>query len=160
MGGVLASWAVPKGPTLDAGVRRLAVHVEDHPLEYVDFEGVIPSGEYGGGDVTVWDRGTWATDDEDPIDRVAGGELHFDLFGEKLRGRFVLVRTGRSEREREQWLLLHKHDDHAVDGWDAEDHPASVKSGRTNEQVAAAPDARWYSDRDASEAEEVVDPER
>jgi bifunctional non-homologous end joining protein LigD len=155
MDGVLASWAVPKGPTLDPDVRRLAVHVEDHPMEYELFEGVIPAGEYGGGDVIVWDRGTWRPHEtEDPAEAVRTGELHLDLFGERLRGRFALVRTGRPERssDKEQWLLLHKHDADAVSGWDAEDHPTSVLSGRTNEEVKAAPDRLWRSDLPASEA--------
>ena len=96
--GVLMSWAVPKGPTLDPDVKRMAVHVEDHPLEYFDFEGVIPAGEYGGGDVIVWDWGTWApADGEDPVAAVEAGDLHFDLDGEKLKGRFVLVRRGRGD---------------------------------------------------------------
>jgi bifunctional non-homologous end joining protein LigD len=158
MDGVLVSWAVPKGPTLDPRARRLAVHVEDHPIEYADFEGVIPSGEYGGGDVIVWDRGTWEPfGTDDPVAAVAEGELHADLHGDKLAGRFVLLRRddGRDGGSggREQWLLLHKRDEHAVSGWDAEDHPASVKSGRTNDDVAAAPDAEWHSDRPASSAE-------
>jgi bifunctional non-homologous end joining protein LigD len=162
MGGVLVSWAVPRGPTLDPSARHLAVHVEDHPLDYADFEGVIPSGEYGGGDVIVWDRGRWMpTRDEDPAAAVAGGELHFDLFGEKLAGRFVLVRTDGKSRRRtsgrqEEWLLLHKRDDHAVDGWDPEAHPLSVKSGRTNDEVAAAPEALWRSDAPAGEAEVLI----
>src|SRR5262244_1059518 len=118
--GVLVSWAVPKGPTLDPAVRRAAFHVEDHPIEYLDFEGVIPSGEYGGGDVIVWDIGTWephATDD--PAAAVAAGELHVDVTGHKLRGRLILVRSGGRGRSRgsagdqpgedgAQWLLLHK----------------------------------------------------
>ncbi|MDQ0380417.1 non-homologous end-joining DNA ligase LigD [Amycolatopsis thermophila] len=149
--GVLASWAVPKGPTLDPGVRQLAVHVEDHPMEYADFEGVIPKGQYGGGDVIVWDRGTWEpADDTDPVRAIAGGELHFDLRGEKLAGRFALVRTGRGD---EQWLLIHKHDDHARPGWDPEELPRSVKTGRTNDEVAAAPEAMWRSDVPADQAE-------
>ncbi len=144
-GGVLLSWAVPKGPTLDPDVKRLAVHVEDHPLEYFDFEGIIPGGEYGGGDVVVWDWGTWElVDGQDPIAAVEAGDLHFDLHGEKLRGRFVLVRRG-EQGNREQWLLLHKHDDAAVAGWDPEEHPHSVKSGRTNDEVKAAPAASWSS---------------
>src|SRR5512143_3967681 len=85
--GVLLSWAVPKGPTLDPDAKRLAMHVEDHPLDYFDFEGVIPSGEYGGGDVIVWDWGTWdLADADDAIAAVDAGEIHFDLHGQKLRG--------------------------------------------------------------------------
>lgn len=143
--GVLVSWAVPKGLTLDPTVRHLAVHVEDHPLDYESFEGVIPGGEYGGGDVIVWDRGTWELHkDTDAAAAVAAGELHLELFGEKIRGRIVLVRTS-SDRDRgtESWIVLHKRDDHAVEGWDPEAHPRSVLSGRTNEEVAAHPDRVW-----------------
>ncbi|MCU1459322.1 MAG: ATP-dependent ligase [Actinomycetia bacterium] len=146
MGGVLVSWAVPKGLTLDPGVRHLAVHVEDHPLDYIDFEGVIPKGEYGGGDVIVWDRGTWKLDKyDDPLDAVARGDLHIELNGEKLKGRFVLVRSngGSESSGQDQWLVLHKRDDASVDGWDPEAHPASVLSGRTNDAVAANPDRKW-----------------
>ena len=144
-GGVLLSWAVPKGPTLDPDVKRMAVHVEDHPLDYFDFEGVIPGGQYGGGDVIVWDWGTWSiTGDTDPIAATEAGDLHFDLHGEKLRGHFALVR--RSARDgKEQWLLMHKHDDFAVAGWDPEAHPRSVRTGRTNDEVKAAPAAAWSS---------------
>jgi bifunctional non-homologous end joining protein LigD len=148
IGGVLVSWAVPRGPTLDPEVRRAAVHVEDHPIEYLDFEGVIPRGEYGGGDVIVWDRGTWephAT--SDPAAAVAAGELHADVYGEKLRGRLVLIR-----RDGDQWLLLHKHDEFAVPGWDPEQHPASVLSGRTNDEVKADPDRMWRADLPAAQA--------
>ena len=146
-GGVLVSWAVPKGPTLDADVKRLAAHVEDHPLDYYDFEGTIPRGEYGGGDVIVWDWGTWAPAGSgkkyrDLAAAVAAGDVHLELHGEKLRGRFALVRRGGGDK---QWLLIHKHDDDAVPGWDAEDHPRSVKTGRTNDEVQAAPSATWSS---------------
>jgi bifunctional non-homologous end joining protein LigD len=171
--GVLVSWAVPKGPTLDPGARRMAVHVEDHPIEYLDFEGVIPKREYGGGDVIVWDWGTWLPEPETPDARKAieDGELKFTLQGEKLRGRFTIVRTsgrgsGRGARERressrmpfddaggEQWLLIHKRDDASVEGWDAEDHPQSVKTGRTNDEVKAARDAIWISHAPAALAE-------
>jgi bifunctional non-homologous end joining protein LigD len=161
--GVLVSWAVPKGPTLDPSARHLAVHVEDHPLEYEDFEGVIPGGQYGGGDVIVWDRGTWephATDD--PAQAVASGELHADMYGEKLRGRLVLVRRdeagGRGDGGKEQWLLVHKHDDAAVEGWDPEDHPRSVLSGRTNAEVRADPDRVWRSDLPADQASVELHP--
>src|SRR5512143_55786 len=165
--GVLVSWAVPKGPTLDPGVRRMAVHVEDHPIEYLDFEGVIPKGEYGGGDVIVWDWGTWTAESETPDGRrgVTDGELKFTLAGEKLRGRFTIVRTsgrgaGRGSRNAmpfeddagEQWLLIHKRDDAAVPGWDAEDHPQSVKTGRTNDEVRADRDALWISHAPAAVA--------
>src|SRR4051812_12165710 len=159
--GVLVSWAVPKGPTLDPSVRRMAVHVEDHPVEYADFEGVIPKGEYGGGDVIVWDRGTWEPHGtDDPMASVADGELHAEVHGTKLHGRLVLVRTERKPDDRddgkEHWLLLHKHDDHAVEGWDPEDHPRSVLSGRTNAEVEADPDRRWHSELPAAEAAEEV----
>lgn len=155
MGGTLASWAVPKGPTLDPTVRRMAVHVEDHPLEYLGFEGVIPAGEYGGGDVIVWDAGTWQLHGaDDAVAAVAAGELHAEVYGEKLRGRFVLVRRtpSGSSAGQEEWLLLHKRDEHAVVGWDPEDHPRSVVSGRTNEQVQADPDLEWRSDLPADQA--------
>jgi bifunctional non-homologous end joining protein LigD len=148
MDGVLASWAVPKGPSLDPKLRRMAVHVEDHPVEYFDFEGVIPRGEYGGGDVIVWDWGTWRpVDTDDPTAAIDDGELLFEVDGEKLHGGFVLVRTGRPG-DREQWLLIHRRDDAAREGWDAEQFPASVKSGRTNDEVAADPDDTWTSDRE------------
>lgn len=163
--GVLVSWAVPKGPTLDPGVRRMAVHVEDHPLEYFDFEGVIPARQYGAGDVIVWDWGTWTPEAEtsDPAAALERGELKFRLDGQKLRGRFTIVRTSRrpgsaprtafEDDEGEQWLLIHKRDADAVPGWDAEDHPQSVKSGRTNDEVKVAAPAIWRSDAPAAAAE-------
>ncbi|MDG4825773.1 non-homologous end-joining DNA ligase [Asanoa sp. WMMD1127] len=146
--GVLVSWAVPKGPTLAPGVRRGAYHVEDHPMEYIDFEGVIPAGEYGGGDVIVWDTGTWdPAEGEDPAKAIADGELHADLHGEKLNGRFVFVRT-----RADDWILLHKKDAYAKPGWDPEKHPKSVLSGRTNDEVKADPDRLWRSDLPAATA--------
>ncbi|WP_181309792.1 DNA polymerase domain-containing protein [Nocardioides campestrisoli] len=158
IGGVLVSWAVPKGPTLDPDARRLAVHVEDHPLEYLFFEGVIPSKEYGGGDVIVWDTGTWEpVHTDDPGAAVEAGELHVEVRGEKLRGRLVLVRRG--GKDATQWMLLHKHDEHAVVGWDPEDHPRSALSGRTNDEVLADPDRLWHSGLPASEAAESLVPE-
>lgn len=151
--GALASWAVPKGPTLDPSVRRSAFHVDDHPMEYLHFEGVIPAGEYGGGDVTVWDTGTWEPHGtDDPAAAVAAGELHAEVHGEKLRGRLVLVRTGGGGSDSEQWLLVHKHDEHAVEGWDPDDHPRSVLSGRTNDEVRADPERLWRSDLPAAHA--------
>ena len=160
MDGVLVSWAVPKGPTLDPDVKRIAIHVEDHPIEYLNFEGVIPAGGYGGGDVIVWDRGTWAPHEtDDPVRAVADGELHVDVTGEKLRGRLILVRSGPANGTgQEQWLLLHKHDADAVPGWNPEDHPESVLSGRTNDEVKAHPDRMWRSDLPAAEASVPVEP--
>lgn len=157
--GVLVSWAVPKGPTLDPSARRTAFHVEDHPLEYFDFEGVIPGGQYGAGDVIVWDTGTWRPHGtDDPRAAVEAGELHVDVFGHKLRGRFALVRRS-DPGEREQWLLVHKRDEHAVEGWDPDAHPHSVLSGRTNEQVAADPERAWRSDLPADRASVSLRPE-
>jgi bifunctional non-homologous end joining protein LigD len=150
--GVLISWAVPKGPTLDAAVKRGAFHVEDHPIDYFDFEGTIPRGQYGAGDVIVWDWGKFRAEaTDDPGRAVRDGELKFELFGEKLRGRFTIVRTkgGAGHRgagaagastdagERDQWLLIKKRDMTAVDGWDPESKPRSVKTGRTNDEVLA-----------------------
>jgi bifunctional non-homologous end joining protein LigD len=154
MGGVLVSWAVPKGPTLDPRVRRAAFHVEDHPVEYIDFEGVIPKGEYGGGDVIVWDTGLWAPEGpkDDPEEAVREGELHFGLAGQKLRGRFVLVRTGAGPGSKERWLLIKKRDRYAVEGWDPEDYPRSVLSGKTNDEVQADPDHIWRSSLPPEEA--------
>jgi bifunctional non-homologous end joining protein LigD len=162
IGGVLVSWAVPKGPSLDPSTRRAAFHVEDHPLEYIDFEGVIPAGEYGGGDVIVWDAGTWepveAGDPADPARAIAEGELHVDLRGEKLRGRFLLVRTDTDGSGKESWLLLHKRDEFAAAGWDPEDYPLSVLSGRSNDDVKADPDRMWRSDLPADRAAVALKP--
>jgi len=139
--GVLVSWAVPRGPTLDPSARRLAVKVEDHPLGYFDFEGVIPRDQYGAGDVIVWDWGTFEADPStpDPERAVSAGEFKFRLDGSKLRGGFVLVRTagfGRRRDTREKWLLIHRRDETAIAGWEAETEPRSAKTGRTNEDIA------------------------
>jgi bifunctional non-homologous end joining protein LigD len=148
--GVLVSWAVPKGVTLDPAARHLAIHVEDHPLEYADFEGVVPGGEYGGGDVIVWDRGTWELHGaDDARQAVEAGEVHAELHGEKLRGRVVLVRTGAAKDNREQWIVLHKRDADAVTGWDPEDHPLSVISGRDNDEVASNRERVWTREGEA-----------
>ena len=149
MDGTLVSWAVPKGPTLDPAAKRMAAHVEDHPLAYFDFEGVIPKGEYGGGDVIVWDWGTWEpAGTDDPRKAVDQGELHFDLHGEKLSGRFAIVRRGGDDRS---WLLIHKRDEAAVPGWDPEQFPKSVKSGLDNDEVAAHGNDVWHRRRPTEE---------
>ena len=151
MDGVLKSWAVPKGPSLDPADKRLAMHVEDHPLEYGDFEGVIPKGEYGGGTVMLWDRGTW-TPEGDPRQGYRGGTLKFRLDGTRLHGGWALVRMrGRDARDGERtWLLIKEKDRAARAGWDAakiEGKGASVASGRTMERIAAAPARVWRSNR-------------
>jgi bifunctional non-homologous end joining protein LigD len=152
--GVLLSWSVPKGPTLDPAAKRLAVRTEDHPIEYLEFEGVIPAGDYGGGDVIVWDLGTWEpAEGKNPVRMLGRGDLHFDLYGQKLRGRFALVRGQGGGGPKTEWLLIHKRDDHAVSGWRVEDHDRSVLSGLTNDQVANAPAATWSSSAPATDAE-------
>ncbi|MBI2970164.1 MAG: DNA ligase D [Gammaproteobacteria bacterium] len=134
--GVLVSWAVPKGPSLDPADKRLAVHVEDHPLDYIYFEGTIPEGNYGAGAVIVWDRGRWEPV-KDFNEGLESGKLLFDLFGYKLRGRFTLVKTKRSPKD---WLLIKERDSYVRTG-DAASLPAdSVLSGRTVEQLGAGED--------------------
>ncbi len=149
--GVLVSWALPKGPTRDPDERRFAARTEDHPIAYLDFEGVIPAGEYGAGDSICWDWGTFEPElTWDPTEALRSGELKLRLRGEKLAGRFTLVRTGAPDRERTgprspgtatdertAWLLIAKRGPEAIPGWDPEAYPASVKTGRTNADVAA-----------------------
>jgi bifunctional non-homologous end joining protein LigD len=134
--GVLKSWAVPKGPTLDPGVRHFAACVEDHPVEYGDFEGNIPAGNYGAGSVMLWDRGTFDLLGEvDGLAQIARGDLKFRLHGEKLNGDFALVHMkGRGKGN--EWLILKKRDESAAAGWDVEAHAWSVLSGRTQEEIA------------------------
>lgn len=144
LGGVLKSWAVPKGPCLDPSQKRLAVQVEDHPLEYADFEGIIPAGEYGGGTVMVWDRGTWHSIG-DPQAGYAAGRLKFSLEGNKLKGDWALVRTNRPGKGPPQWLLI-KHRDRAARPLSEldilEKMPRSAATGRTLAQIAEGRAAR------------------
>ena len=137
--GVLLSWAVPKGPSLDPTVKRLAMAVEDHPLEYGGFEGIIPEGEYGGGTVMVWDRGTWEPDDPDVDASLSKGDLKFTLRGSKLKGSWVLVQTkGMGKPTRSTWLLI-KHRDQYASMQDIVDvKPRSVLSRRLMAGIAAA----------------------
>jgi len=131
--GVLKSWAVPKGPSLDPTVKRLAMAVEDHPVDYSEFEGIIPEGEYGGGTVMVWDRGTYGVEGQDDVSAaLAKGELKFTLDGTKLKGSWVLVRT----RDR-QWLLMKHRDAYASNKDVTVTEPTSVLSGRRLADIAA-----------------------
>lgn len=136
--GVLLSWAIPKGPSLDPSVKRLAAQVEDHPLEYGNFEGVIPEGEYGGGTVMLWDRGTWVPEVPDVDDALRKGDLKFSLFGQKLRGSWVLVRTrlGYGGSPKPQWLLI-KH----------RDQFASTRDVTAEFPVRSSPTGRWPASR-------------
>ena len=138
--GVLLSWAVPKGPSLAPGDKRLAVQTEDHPIDYRDFEGTIPEGQYGGGPVIVWDRGTWEPIG-DPDEGLAKGRLDFELDGEKLQGRFILVRTTMGKGSKKPtWLLMKRSDEHARTGSAADivdAQPGSVLTGRTLDDVRA-----------------------
>ena len=143
--GVMLSWAVPKGPSLDPSNKRFAMQTEDHPIEYNRFEGVIPEGEYGGGTVMIWDRGTWEPEVEDVDRALAKGDLKFTLHGQKLRGSWVLVRM----RER-QWLLI-KHRDNAASTADiTAAKPCSAVSRRTLASIARAAGA---SPRQLAQAE-------
>ena len=152
--GVLKSWAVPKGPSLDPRERRLAVQTEDHPLEYATFEGVIPEREYGAGAVIVWDRGHWVPE-SDPDKGLAKGKLDFTLHGEKLRGRWTLVRLAPRGKEKDNWLLIKRRDREARDGDGAElveTLPASVLTGRSIDEVEASRDRVWHSSGDGEES--------
>jgi bifunctional non-homologous end joining protein LigD len=135
--GVMLSWAVPKGPSYDTKVKRLAMQVEDHPIEYNKFEGIIPEGEYGGGTVMIWDRGIWTPEDPDVDAALKRGELKFSLEGEKLRGGWVLVRTrGRSKDTKPAWLLIKHRDEWASTEDIAELAPRSVVSKRLLIEIA------------------------
>ena len=155
--GVLLSWAVPKGPSLDPKTKRLAMHVEDHPIEYGTFEGVIPSG-YGAGIVMLWDQGTWKPEVQDVDAALTKGDLKFTLDGFKLKGSWVLVRTGgrwgSSGGDGRSWLLIKHRDDWAGDLDITEFAPRSVKSDGEFEDILAAdrPDV-WESNRPAKGGE-------
>ena len=142
--GVMKSWAVPKGPSLDPAVKRLAMEVEDHPIEYNKFEGIIPQGEYGGGTVMLWDRGTYryGGDVPDPLEGLRRGyekgDFKFVLQGKRLRGSWVLVRTRRGTPRRAQWLLIKHRDAEAMPGSDVTSEiETSVATGRTMDEIAA-----------------------
>jgi bifunctional non-homologous end joining protein LigD len=153
--GVMKSWAVPKGPSLDPAVKRLAMQVEDHPIEYNAFEGTIPKGEYGGGTVMIWDQGTYAyggAEDVDPIDGLRQGYTRGDfkvvLHGKRLKGSWVLVRTRRGDPKRAQWLLIKHRDEFAEPGSDVvEEYQRSAATGRTMDEIAAGRKPRRKAER-------------
>ena len=134
--GTLKSWAVPKGPSLEPLSKNLAVHVEDHPLDYGNFEGNIPKGEYGGGSVMLWDRGVYELLGDAPANaQIERGDLKFRLHGEKLRGEFALVKM-KNRGKGNEWLIIKKKDAEAKPGWNIEDHSHSVLTGRTQQEIA------------------------
>ncbi|SFH65748.1 DNA ligase D [Modicisalibacter xianhensis] len=155
--GVLRSWALPKGPSLEAGEKRLAVEVEDHPLEYADFEGVIPEASYGGGTSMLWDRGRWATTGKPGKDRI-----DFELVGEKLHGAWTLTRmTGRREKSDRNWLLIKRRDGHGGEKASMtppSDGDRSVATGRTMREIAEDRDTLWTREGAVSEAPPLPDP--
>jgi len=155
LGGVMKSWAVPKGPSYDPAVRRLAMEVEDHPIEYNSFEGTIPAGEYGGGTVMLWDRGTYGPESGDGAEALREGydrgDLKVVLRGKRLKGGWVLVRMRRDESGRAQWLLIKHRDQYADPDYDVvTDATTSVSSGRTMEEIAARKGRVWKSNRKRS----------
>jgi bifunctional non-homologous end joining protein LigD len=153
--GVLKSWSVPKGPSLDPAVKRLAMRTEDHPISYAEFEGIIPQGQYGGGTVLLWDRGTWEPQDGDPHQAFAAGNLKFLLKGSKLRGGFALVRikprgARRGDEDQRSWLLIKEKDAETrpeASGIVTEERPESVATQRTLEEIAADRAHVWHSNR-------------
>jgi bifunctional non-homologous end joining protein LigD len=164
MEGVLKSWAVPKGPSLDPADKRLAMHVEDHPVSYFDFEGNIPEGNYGAGSVMVWDVGTWQPlsptqvngkyvpgTEADALTMLAKGDLKFRLNGKRLKGDFALVKMkGRRPGSKgNEWLMIKKHDDHVVEGYDAVDFDESVLSKRSMDEIAGDAGSREWRSRPA-----------
>ncbi|HUA61193.1 MAG TPA: DNA ligase D [Verrucomicrobiae bacterium] len=158
--GVLKSWAVPKGPTLDPTAKHFAAHVEDHPIEYGDFEGTIPAGNYGAGSVMLWDAGTFDLLGDLPGEaQIAKGDLKFRLHGEKLSGDFALVHMkGRGKGN--EWLIIKKRDASAAPGWDVEAHAYSVLSGRTQEEIAKNLPARKTKRKTAGASDRVWESSR
>jgi len=134
--GVLLSWAVPKGPSLDPSVKRMAMPTEDHPIEYAKFEGIIPEGEYGGGTVMIWDAGTWTPESPDVDAALKKGDLKFTLEGRKLHGSWVLVRIRAREGGRPPWLLIKHRDEFASKVDIAEEEPRSIVSKRILAEIA------------------------
>jgi len=154
MEGVLKSWAVPKGPSLDPADKRLAMQVEDHPVSYFDFEGIIPAGNYGAGTVMVWDVGTWEPEG-DAHAMLAKGDFKFRLDGEKLKGSFALIhiRSRKPGNKGTEWLLIKHRDAYVQESYDIDDYDSSVLTRRTLDQIAADAGApEWESNRPAAGA--------
>src|SRR5580765_6285550 len=157
--GVMKSWAVPKGPSLDPSVKRLAMQVEDHPIDYNTFEGTIPKGEYGGGTVMLWDRGTYSSDtaassdeEEDVLrEQLRKGDLKITFHGERLHGSFALIRMkfsrDASSSSKPQWLLIKHRDRFATDEDVVAENMTSVDSGQTMEEIASGKSRVWRSNR-------------
>jgi bifunctional non-homologous end joining protein LigD len=147
--GTLMSWAVPKGPSENPDDKRLAVHVEDHPLDYGSFEGSIPKGQYGGGTVMLWDTGTWTPHEDDVDAAMKKGKLGFTLHGKRLQGNWALVRLRkRSPKDKDNWLLIKEHDEfeRKTGRLATERETSSVKSGRSMDEIAAGRKV-WHSDQ-------------
>src|SRR5258706_6924944 len=152
MEGVLKSWAVPKGPSYDPTVKRLAMMTEDHPYDYASFEGVIPAGNYGGGNVIIWDNGTWElTEPDDPVEGIKSGKLAFRMYGKKMFGEWALVKIkGRPGSKGNEWLLLKHRDEFANADIDVtEVAPRSIISDLTVEEIGASK-RTWQSNRPAA----------
>jgi bifunctional non-homologous end joining protein LigD len=152
MEGVLKSWAVPKGPSLDPADKRLAMQVEDHPVSYFDFEGIIPEGNYGAGTVMVWDVGTWEPLGN-PAETLRKGDLKFSLNGQKLKGEFALVhiKSRRPDSKGTEWLLIKHRDEYVQADYDIEKYDYSALTKRTLKQIAGdAGSAEWESNKSAS----------
>src|SRR5438045_69585 len=166
--GVMKSWAVPKGPSLDPSVKRLAMQVEDHPIDYNSFEGTIPKGEYGGGTVMLWDRGTYTADaaaspdeEEDAIrEGLRRGDLKITFHGERLHGSFALIRMkfsrDSSSSTKPQWLLIKHRDEFATDEDVVAESMTSVDSGRTMEEIAAGKARVWHSNREPKAKKSII----
>src|ERR1043166_6623936 len=146
--GVLKSWAVPKGIPTTKGDRRLAMHVEDHPISYGDFEGIIPEGNYGAGSVMVWDTGTWEPRDDNPSKALQDGKLKFVLHGKKLEGEWTLVRMRARSEDKDEWLLIKTGDDATAISTKKDDE--SVLTKRSMAQIAGQKARTWQSNRPAA----------
>lgn len=156
--GVLKSWAVPKGIPTTKAEKRLAMHVEDHPFDYGDFEGIIPAGNYGAGSVMVWDTGTWEALDEEPRSALKKGKVRFRLEGKKLKGEWTLVRMRGGEEGKEPWLLVKSGE--SIEPISARADDRSVLSGRGMKAIAAAQDRSWQSNRSTTNKATVKTPRK